>query len=349
MTSTTSCKQTPSPLIVVIGTTGVGKTKLSVELAKILESEVVSADSMQVYRGLDIGSAKVTSEESAGVPHLLIDVCEPYNAFDVKSWCGMALEEVQRLHKRNVIPVVAGGTFLYVESLLWPSLVSTSTDQFDKRVRELSAQYQASDNKAAKNAALADSSLSLHQQLAIVDPVQATRLHENDHRRIQRSLHVYQSTGVPHSTLIREIGGSPGRQQDPRFTTAVILLDCNVEVLQTRLSDRIDKMVAQGLEREVTHIFDVLLKHIDPDGKMDVIERLSKVWGNRSFGVVQSIGFKEFRPYLEARHLLSSRSFEAKRQQLWDTALDEVRRTTVRFAKRQLRWIRVSDMCISSV
>ncbi|MGG6311029.1 tRNA (adenosine(37)-N6)-dimethylallyltransferase MiaA [Paenibacillus macerans] len=219
-------------LLVLVGPTAVGKTKLSIELARRLSCEIISGDSMQVYRGMDIGTAKITAEEMDGVPHHLIDVLDPGTPFSValfQEWCRKLIPEIR---ERGHLPFIVGGTGLYVESVCYEFQFTEAGADEAFRTRELAF--------AEENGAEA-----LHAKLAAVDPKSAGRLHPNDVRRVVRALEIYHLTGTTLSDqLDRQTRQSP-------YELCLIGLTMDRQMLYNRIERRIDEMLRLGLVEEV--------------------------------------------------------------------------------------------------
>jgi tRNA dimethylallyltransferase len=219
-------------VVVICGPTAVGKTGVGIAAARALNGEVISADSMQVYRGMDIGTAKPTPAERAVVPHHLLDVADPDEPFDAAHFTRLARPLVYQLHAAGKVPVVVGGTGLYIKALLRGLFAAGQVDPGVRR--RLAAEADAQGAPA------------LHARLQAVDPQTAARLHPNDRVRILRALEVYASAGRPISELQQEhrFGESP-------FTALTIGLTLPREALYARIDARVDAMVAAGLEEEV--------------------------------------------------------------------------------------------------
>lgn len=226
-------------ILVVVGPTASGKTRLAVELALRCNGEVVSADSMQVYRHMDVGTAKPTPEEMRGVPHHMLDVADPEEDFSVARYVDMAAACVEDILSRGRLPVVAGGTGLYIDSLLsGRSFAAFSADS------PLRAQLQAR--------ARQESSQQLWLELKRVDPEAAARLHPNDEKRIIRALEVWYQTGKTISQHNRETKTIP-----PRYDALTIGLAFRErEDMWRRIDRRVDEMVSAGLAREVGALLD---------------------------------------------------------------------------------------------
>lgn len=224
-------------LIVVCGPTAAGKTAVGIELAAELGGEIISADSMQVYRYMDIGTAKPTSAERAAAAHHLIDVVDPDEPFDAARYAALAREAAAALHRRGRVPLVVGGTGLYIKSLLHGLFRS---DGGNPAVRlRLAAEARA------------EGIPKLHARLAACDPETASRLHPNDTARVVRALEVFEVTGRPISAFHRE-----HRFAEDTFDALWIGLDMERERLNERIDRRVDAMLAAGFEDEVRGLLD---------------------------------------------------------------------------------------------
>lgn len=221
------------PIIVISGPTASGKTALAVELAKKFNSEVVSADSMQIYKGMDIGTAKPTAEEMQGIKHNLIDIAEPYESYSVAQYSEAAEKVINRLHSEGKIPIMAGGTGLYINSVINGLDFSSGNSDEDYR-NELW-------NEAEKYG-----NAQLHKRLSEIDPESGRRIHENDVRRVIRALEVYKVTGMTMTEYRLAAASAP-----PKYNAVKIGLDWDRAVLYDRINKRVDLMIRQGLEQEV--------------------------------------------------------------------------------------------------
>ena len=275
-------------ILVIVGPTASGKTRMAVELAKAHNGEVVSADSMQIYRRMDIGTAKPTAEEMDGVPHHMIDVADPEEDFSVARYVELASACVDDILARGKLPIVAGGTGLYVDSLLSGRTFAAFSPESALR-KELEEELAERGGEA------------MLEELSRVDPEAAARLHPNDHKRIVRALEVYRSTGKTISEHNRETQALP-----PRYEALTIGLNFQDRAdLWARIDARVDQMAADGLEREVR-------------------ELLSSGLSSRCTAM-QAIGYKEFvaavegdMTWREAEELVKLRSRQyAKRQLTW--------------------------------
>ncbi|WP_138225672.1 tRNA (adenosine(37)-N6)-dimethylallyltransferase MiaA [Paenibacillus algicola] len=224
-------------LLVLIGPTAVGKTKLSIELAKALNAEIISGDSMQVYRGMDIGTAKITAEEMEGIPHHLIDIHEPDYPYSVAEFQEESVRLIHEISARGKLPFIVGGTGLYIESVCYNYQFSETGS--DEAFRQEKFQFAKQHGEAA-----------LHQQLVEADPLSAERLHPNDVRRVVRALEIVHLTGVPMSASLQQ------QKKESPYELCLIGLTMDRQMLYNRIEERIDIMLRQGLVEEVAALMD---------------------------------------------------------------------------------------------
>ena len=274
-------------LICICGPTASGKTALSVALAQQLNTEIISADSMQIYRGMDIGTAKPSPAERKGIPHHLIDICDPGTSFSVARYVELADQAAQRILSQGKIPVVVGGTGLYMDSLIECS--TFSGDETDLTVRE---KYQRMAEEQGNKA--------VHACLAKVDPEGAQILHPNNLKRVIRALEVYEQTGMTIADFNRR-----HKRLKPKYQAIKLgLCPSDREILYDRINSRVDQMIADGL--------------------LDETRRLLAL-GLLAGTAAQAIGYKELLGYLQEGEpleacieLLKRRSRNyAKRQLTW--------------------------------
>jgi len=223
-------------IVTIAGPTAVGKTAVAIALAETIGGEVVSADSRQVYRGMDIGTAKPTPAERARVRHHLVDIVEPSGTYDASRFARDAEEVIARLLERGVVPLVVGGTGFYLSSLF--------DGLFEGPGRDPAI-------RAALGARVAsEGSRALHAELAAIDPAAASRIHPNDAARVVRALEVYRSSG----TTMSEWHSVPRRE--PRYEARYFVLSMSKERLNERIEQRVDRMVDAGLFSEVARLRD---------------------------------------------------------------------------------------------
>lgn len=221
------------PLVILTGPTAVGKTALSIALAKSIGGEIISADSMQVYRRMDIGSAKITREEMAGVPHHLIDVLEPTEEFNVVVFQKLAKQAVGEIYGRGHIPIVVGGTGFYIQALLY-DIDFTENDE-DTALR-----------KALEEQVCREGPEVLYERLRAVDPESCESIHAHNIKRVIRAIEFYEKTGKKISEHNRE-----QRQNASPYHFAYFVLTDSRDRIYQRINERVDLMMAQGLAEEV--------------------------------------------------------------------------------------------------
>lgn len=274
------------PLLVIVGPTAVGKTKTAIQVAHRLQGEVVSADSRQVYRYMNIGTAKPDWNEREGVPHHLIDIVDPDEEFSVADYQRLAQGVIKEIWKRNKLPILAGGTGFYINAVIDNyNFSSTAVNwEFRQRMQQLGEKYGGG---------------YLLEKLRLADPVTAERLHPHDLRRIIRALEVYEFTGRPLSQWERE------QDQDSPYLLHMVGLTMERASLYAVINERVEEMIARGLIDEVRAL---LARGYSPD-----------------LNSMQGLGYKEIIPYLEGKVSLkeaveilqrNTRRF-AKRQLTW--------------------------------
>lgn len=251
------------PLLIIVGPTASGKSKLSVELAKFYDGEIISADSMQIYKYMDIGTAKITDEEKQGIPHYMIDIVEPNVKFSVAEFEKMAKPIIDDIYKRGRLPIVVGGTGLYIDSLIYIMNFSDYIGNDDFR-------------SALKNIAGVLGNDYLFNRLKVVDPKTFDKLHPNDLRRIIRALEVYQFTGKPIS-VYQELSS---KRMNPEYDVIMIGLNFrDRNKLYKRIDDRVDIMLKNNLVNEVVNLL--------------------KIGYNKYDTSMQALGYKEIAEYLD--------------------------------------------------
>lgn len=217
-------------LLIITGPTAVGKTELSLQLAEMFHGEIISGDSMQVYEGMDVGTAKASPAERARVPHHLIDIVQPDVSFSVQEFQHLVREKIAEIDGRQHLPMLVGGTGLYVEAIAHGYEMPQVGESPEIRERWQTFAEQ-------------EGNLALHQKLREVDPVTAERLHPNDQRRLIRALEVYELTGHPFSQSKRKV--------DSPYNLLWIGLTMPRDLLYERINQRVDQMFAEGLVEEV--------------------------------------------------------------------------------------------------
>lgn len=275
------------PLIILTGPTAVGKTELSISLAKMVQGSIISADSMQVYRHMDIGSAKVTKEEMEGVPHHLIDVLEPAEEFNVVLFQKMARQAAEEIESRGHIPILVGGTGFYIQALLYN--IDFAENDEDRRLR-----------RSLEEIAKEQGASALYEKLRAVDPESCEIIHANNVKRVIRAIEFYEKTGKKISAHNRE-----QRQNISPYRFAYFVLNDDREKIYRQIDQRVDLMMERGLVEEV--------------------RALRAMGCSRGMVSMQGLGYKEILSYLEgeisqeeAVYLIKrdTRHF-AKRQLTW--------------------------------
>lgn len=275
------------PLIILTGPTAVGKTKLSIALAKKIGGEIISADSVQVYKHMDIGSAKITPEEMQGVPHHLVDVLPPTSEFHVVKFQEMAKEAMANIYANGHIPILVGGTGFYIQAVL-NDIDFTKNDGDSSYRREL-------EEKAGKEGAHA-----LHEMLKQIDPKAAQEIHENNVKRVIRAIEFYEQSGKRISEHNEE-----QRARTSPYAYKYFVLNDERDRLYTNIDKRVDIMVQEGLLEEVMKLLSMGCK--------------------RESTAMQGIGYKEILDYLDDKcsfedavnAIKSNTRHFAKRQLTW--------------------------------
>lgn len=252
---------TDKPLVVfIVGPTGTGKTEAGIEVARTAGGEIVSADSMQFYRGMDVGTAKPTPEQRAQAPHHLIDRIDPDQPYNVADFHADATAIIDQVLGRGHLPLVVGGSGLYVRAL---------ANKLDLPVAEPDDELRAKLKEFARHSGRQ----ALHQRLAKVDPISAERIHPNDQKKIIRAIEVYERTGRPLSEVYSE-----DPEPTDRYRCLMFGLTCDREELYRRVEERCDRMINSGLLKEVQELLDA---GYSPD-----------------LQAMQAIGYKEFAAFL---------------------------------------------------
>ncbi|MFM9280233.1 tRNA (adenosine(37)-N6)-dimethylallyltransferase MiaA [Paenibacillus jiagnxiensis] len=286
--------QPKQKLLVLVGPTAVGKTQLSIEIARSFHCEIISGDSMQVYRHMDIGTAKIKKAEMGGIPHHLIDIHEPEYPYSVAEFQEDCRRLIPEIHARNSLPFIVGGTGLYVESVCYEYRFSeVGADEAFRQEQFAYAEHAGNE--------------ALHAKLTEVDPESAAKLHPNDLRRVIRALEVYHVSGRTFSSLLA------AQKKESPYDLCIVGLTMDRQMLYNRIEDRIDGMLRQGLVEEVATL----------------MER-----GVRSDAIsMQGLGYKEISSYLRGEATLEdavallkrdTRHF-AKRQLSWFRHMKDIR------------------------
>ncbi|WP_128895385.1 tRNA (adenosine(37)-N6)-dimethylallyltransferase MiaA [Longirhabdus pacifica] len=285
--------QRKEPLLVIVGPTASGKTKISLDIANTYNGEIISGDSMQVYRGMDIGTAKASRAEREQIPHHLIDIRNPDEGYSVSEFQQMAKASITDIAARDKLPIIVGGTGLYIESVCYNYAFTEVS--FHEDYRKSLMQYAEEHGNEM-----------LHSKLQQVDAQAAERLHPNDTRRIIRALEIFEFTGKTMSEALQ------AQQKQSPYTLCLIGLTMDRQLLYKRIEERIDEMMEQGLLNEVEQL---LAKGYDTD-----------------MVSMQALGYKEMIGYLSGEYDLDravyllkrdTRRF-AKRQLSWFRRMNEI-------------------------
>ncbi|MBQ7718828.1 MAG: tRNA (adenosine(37)-N6)-dimethylallyltransferase MiaA [Clostridia bacterium] len=275
------------PIIVIAGPTASGKTALAIEVAKALDGEVISADSMQIYKRMNIGTAKPTEEEMCGIKHHLIDILEPWEGFSVDKFVTLAKEAAFDIYSRGKMPILAGGTGLYIDTLIHG--IKLAENAFDEDIR-----------KRLEEEANANGKTAMYEKLCKIDPESAAKLHPNDLKRVIRALEIYENTG-----MTKTESDMKSNSEEKIFDYLYFFIETEREILYNKINMRVDKMVEQGLFDEA----------------LDIYRKI----GGKNVTAMQSIGYRELKFYFdgllardEAINLIKRNTRRlAKRQITW--------------------------------
>lgn len=276
------------PLIVIAGPTACGKTDISIDLAEKIGGEIISGDSMQVYKYMDIGTAKATKEEMRGIPHYLVDELYPDEEYNVMLFQQKAKQYMEGIYSRGHIPIIVGGTGFYINALVYDN--DFSEEEESEIRKEL---YAVAENEGAEK---------LHAMLAEVDPEYAANIHHNNVKRVARALEYYRLTGEKMSEHNKN-----AKEKETPYNLAFFVLNMDREKLYERINLRVDIMMNNGLEQEVRNL-------IEMGYSPELVS-------------MQGLGYKEFIPYFNGEISL-------------EQVVDDIKKYTRRFAKRQLTWFR---------
>ncbi|MCD7894742.1 MAG: tRNA (adenosine(37)-N6)-dimethylallyltransferase MiaA [Erysipelotrichaceae bacterium] len=272
-------------VLVVIGPTSVGKTKMGVELAKALNGEVISGDSMQIYKHMDIGTAKVTVDEMEGIKHHLIDIIEPTQSFSVKDFQDEVRSKIDDITSRNKLPIIVGGTGLYIKGALYDytfSETQTKHEEYKEKFKDYTNEQ-------------------LHNYLKTFDEKSASELHPNNRQRILRAIEIYETTGTTKSDI------HATQQHICLYDAFFIGLTLDRDILYQRINKRVDIMIKNGLEEEVTSLYQQGL--------------------TKDYQSMKAIGYKEWFDYFEGN-------------QSKDEVIELIKQHSRQYAKRQYTWFK---------
>ena len=280
-----------SKVICIVGPTASGKTSISVELAKKLNGEIISADSMQIYKKLNIATAKVTKEEMQNIKHHIIDICDVTDNFSVADFKNMCYDKIDEILKRKKVPIIAGGTGLYISSVVYN--MGFKEENIDNEFRE-----------SLYNLAKEKSNQYVHDILKDIDPESAKLIHPNNLKRVVRAIEMAKNTKKTKSEHMKD-EQKRIQNENSKYNFLIFYIDHDKELLYDRINKRVDIMVDQGVVDEAKMVYDMKL--------------------DRNSTCMQAIGYKEFFPYFEGEITLEqaiedlkkdTRKY-AKRQKTW--------------------------------
>ena len=305
-----------NPVIVIVGPTASGKSAVAVELAIQINGEIISADSVQVYKYMNIGSGKVTEEEKKGIPHYMLDIVDPTDSYNVSMYKTQARQHISEIQSKGKIPIICGGTGLYIDSLLFPM---GFTPGFDPEIREKWETYYKENGKD-----------KLYHTLCSVDPEEAESIDSNNVKRVIRALEIYDLTGRPKSSQVDR-----GYANRTFFyeNTYVFGLNWDREEIVDRIRKRTHLMICNGLKSET--------------------ESLLNMGCNSQSQSMQALGYKEMVPYIESN---STSSLEIVENEIWIHTRQFAKRQMTWFKRNpQIKWIpgstveSMTDMILRSI
>ena len=274
-----------TPIVVITGPTAVGKTRLAVEVAKQVPVEIISADSRQIYRKMDIGTGKPTPAQRRIAPHHLIDILDPDESFSAADFAKQARHAIERIAKKGKLPIVVGGTFLYLKALLFGFFEAPGrSDEIRARLRAEAERFGGG---------------RLHKMLSKIDPEAANTIHPNDHVRLIRALEVYETTGRTVSELKREQASRGGSI----FADTIFALTMPRDALRANIEQRVDEMFAVGFVEEVRSLLDAGY--------------------DRSLSSFSSLGYQQVADLIHGK-LTLSQAIERTKTQTWRYAKKQV-------------------------
>lgn len=277
-------------IICIVGPTASGKTGLAIELAKKIDAEIISADSMQIYKGLDVGTAKVTKEEAQGIPHHLIDICNIDENFSVAEFKQMCYDKIEEIRSRGKNVIIAGGTGLYINAVVYNM-------NFNEEVVDLEYRNEL------ENIAKEKGNNYLHSMLEKIDPITANKIHKNNVKRVIRAIEMAKNVKLKSIHMLEE--EERIQKENGKYEFVIFCINQEREYLYNRINLRVDLMLKDGILDEAKKIYDMKLPNNNT--------------------CMQAIGYKEFFPYFEGKITLDeaidtlkkeTRHY-AKRQMTW--------------------------------
>lgn len=284
-------------IICIVGPTASGKTGLAIELAKKIDAEIISADSMQIYKGLDVGTAKVTKEEAQGIPHHLIDICNIDENFSVAEFKQMCYDKIEEIRSRGKNVIIAGGTGLYINAVVYNM-------NFNEEVVDLEYRNEL------ENIAKEKGNNYLHSMLEKIDPITANKIHKNNVKRVIRAIEMAKNVKLKSIHMLEE--EERIQKENGKYEFVIFCINQEREYLYNRINLRVDLMLKDGILDEAKKIYDMKLPNNNT--------------------CMQAIGYKEFFPYFEGTATLeacvdklkqATRNY-AKRQLTWFRRMERV-------------------------
>lgn len=288
-------------LIIVAGPTAVGKTSYAIDLAKKNNGSIISCDAIQVYKGLDIGSAKITKEEMQGIKHYLIDTVDFSYDFDIASFVQLANDALLEIYKEGKTPIIVGGTGFYIHALLYGNDFEYENENRKQYLRDLI--YKVKEIKGLK---------FLHNCLKEIDPISYTTIHENNEHRIIRAIEYYMLNNKPIS-LHNQIE----KNKNSKFDFKFYVLRMNRDALYEKINKRVDKMIQQGFLFEIANLI--------------------KAGCKKEYRSMQAIGYKELYDFVNTN--INKIAYLQKNEEL-DEIIELIKKNTRNYAKRQETWFR---------
>ncbi|MFX3674018.1 MAG: tRNA (adenosine(37)-N6)-dimethylallyltransferase MiaA [Paenisporosarcina sp.] len=259
-------------VLAIVGPTASGKTALSIELAKVLNGEIINGDSMQVYRGLDIGTAKITPEEMQNIPHHLLDIKEPTESFSVAEYQSIVRAKIDEIRSKGKLPIIVGGTGMYIQSVLFD--FQFTEDRVNDEIRQ--AYYDELDKVGPEK---------MHEKLRGIDPDSANVIHPNNTRRVIRALEIAEHSSTQKSAEAQNRGSQP------MYRHLIIGLNIDRDLLYERINTRVDMMIDKGLLHEAESLWTKQIRNVQS---------------------VQAIGYKELFKFFNGDSSLEEAIFELK-------------------------------------
>ena len=292
-------------LVVIAGPTAVGKTKYAIDYAKEHNGEIVSLDSVQVYKCLNIGTAKPSKEELESIPHYMIDEVEPYINLNVKEFKDLANKYITKIYEKNKLPILVGGTGFYIKAVLYDTEFLYEDDLEVKSIRE--ELYSRLKNEGIN---------SLYNELSLIDPESITKIPKENERRVIRAIEFYKLHGMPISTHNRE-----ENERESKYDYEFYVLNMDRDKLYDRINRRVDNMIENGLLKEIKSIIDMGI--------------------DKNCNSMRSIGYSELYDFCKDREMIENVSLldDVSKEKL-NVVINLIKQHSRNYAKRQLTWFK---------